>query len=276
MSRKKDWEALAPRTKSKYMAVLESAFGKKVPSYVPDYSDWPESMRAILRAAMQAYWHARGDEAKGIILAKKITHGRTLERAVVWPTIAQGTRFLAEAERTEPRAAFLLVKLCCRRGWRIEELCSTSRPNWVAGVRWGRLKVVGKGNKERVLVVGNVTKTIEELLSIPAHPPHDRSVAHDPEAKWNFPGETLARLGSSFETHRNLISRYMKRVAETAGLDPEQWHPHTLRHVFSDRYLANGGTERKLQEALGHASAETLRRYTHPSPESVGEHFEGD
>lgn len=272
--RRKDWSALQPRTQAQYQRVLERAFGKKAPSYVPAYEEWPESSRVLLRAAIQAYWTAREQPEKGLVIAAKIKKGRTVEREPTWPTPEEGNSFEAASARVGPRAAFLITRLCLRLGLRSEEMLSTPRAKWQAALRWGRLTVLGKGNKERTLQAAQLRLTIEELLALPAHSGHSQPDAA-PSA-WNVPGEVLARLGSKLGTQRNLLDRYLKRVAVSAGLDPAQWHPHTLRHVFTERLLGDGGTLRDAQFALGHARLETLERYTHPTPESVGRKMRGD
>lgn len=278
MGRRKDWDELSPRAREQYERVLERAYGKKAPTFVPDYADWPESSRSVLRAALQAWWASKEDEAKGIVLASKIKKTRAVQRVKVWPTPDEAERWLKVAATVEPRGAFLLAKICMRRGLRSEEVLSTPREAWVAALRYGRLKFIGKGDKERVLLIENFRGTIRELLDTPGALPHDGRLAakFDAAPQWGVPGEILARPGSTFGTQHNLFARYIKRVAEEAGLDPTTWKPHALRHVFSDRYMLDGGTERGLQIALGHSSLETITRYTHPTPENVGKPFRGD
>lgn len=278
MTHRKDWGALSARAQQQYLRVLSRAYGKRRPTFVPDYSAWPESSRSILRAALQAWWTNEGDEAKGVVLAKQIKHARVVQRAASWPSLEDGERWLKEAERTEPRAAYLLAKICLRRGLRSEEILSTPRSAWESAVRWGRLKFVGKGSKERVLMVENLRQTIQELLATPGNLPHDKTLAaqYSGALSWSVPGETLARPGSAYETQHNLFARYIKKVAAAAGLDVTQWKPHALRHLFSTRYLDDGGSERALQQALGHAGLETISRYTHPTPEGVGKKMRGD
>lgn len=278
MGRRKDWEELSPRTSTLYKRILERVYGKRVPSAPPDFAALPESSRATLRAALQAYWAARDDEARGIVLAKKVKKTRVVHRQAVWPSMEDAEVFLKAAADVAPRSAYLLVKFCMRRGLRSEEVLSTPRAAWESALRYGKLKFVGKGNKERTLVVDNMRGTIRELLDTPGNLPHDKSEAekYSRAPAWKVPGELLARPGSTFGTQHNLFARYIKKVAKVAGLDPAQWKPHALRHVFSDRYMNDGGTERGLQVALGHASLETITRYTHPTPEGVGKHFRGD
>ncbi len=275
MSRHKDWDELSPRSRARYERVLERVYGRKAPTFVPDYSKLPESMRLTLRAALQAYWAAKGDEGKGVNLARQIKKTRAVRRMSTWPTREEADRWLTFAERAEPRAAFLIAKVCFKRGLRSEEVLGTPREAWESAVRYGRLKFVGKGNKERVLDVASIRTTIREMLDTPGALPHDKSAATriGTAPRWSVPGELLAKPGSTLGTQRNLFARYLKKVAAAAGLDPAQWKPHALRHVFADRYR---GSPYELQQALGHASIETTMVYKHPTAEDVGRHFEGE
>ncbi len=275
MSGRKDWTELGPKTREQYERALKRAYGNKKPTFVPKHDDWPESSRSILRAALQAYWVSNGDEAKGIVLARSIKRTRRVKRAKVWPSRAEADKWLATAEKTEPRGAYLLCKVCFTRGMRAEEVLSTPRAIWQSALTYGRIKFVGKGNKERVLQTRNIERTLRELLDTPGALPHDGEEAAKFKAppRWSVPGEILARPGSSVDTQRHLLTRYIKKVAVAAGLDPASWHPHAFRHVFADRY--SGGLQ-ELQLALGHASVQTTTGYRHPTPEDVGKHFEGD
>ena len=55
--------------------------------------------------------------------------------------------------------------------------------------------------------------------------------------------------------------RLFKKIARNAGLDPERCHPHVLRHVYSMRYLSEGGTLDDLRVNLGHSSIRITQIY---------------
>lgn len=280
MPRSKDSSAQSPRTREQYERTLERAFGKRVtPDYVPNYKDWPETTRSILRAALKSYWQEKDKPEVGVALAAKIKAAPRVKRHKVWPTADEGERFEAAAEKLEDRGAFLITKLCLRFGLRSEEMLQTPRAKWHAAQRWGRLTVIGKGNKERVIASAKLAKTIEELLAISARLPwskHEAKKYGGTPPAWTVPGEILAKPGSTLGTQRNLLDRFLKRAAVAAGLDPQPWHPHNLRHVFADRYIEKGGNVRALQDLLGHESLETTAGYTHPTVESAAKHLDGE
>ena len=79
---------------------------------------------------------------------------------------------------------------------------------------------------------------------------------HRPELFLNAQGGALTRAGAFF---------ILRRLAETAGLEPGRVHPHLLRHSFATHLLEGGADLRSVQEMLGHADLATTELYTHVS-----------
>lgn len=276
MSRRRHPSAHADRTKKKYAEILRRMYGNRTPSVVPSlYEELPESMRAMLRAALKAYWYGRGDEARGILLAAKILPGRTIKRSRVWPTLEEADLFEKIGAQTEPLSAWLVTKLALRLGFRAEGLLGFTRDQANYAVRYGRVVIMEKGDVERTLPTSQIKGTLQGLLETPAMQPH-AEVDRGADQKWSTLGQVLASPGSSFETQRHLLARYLHKVASAAGLDTKIWHPHTLRHVFAERMLDRGANVSEIQAALGHASVETTMGYLHPRPEAFGSKMRGD
>ena len=112
----------------------------------------------------------------------------------------------------------------------------------------GTLRVVGKGNKERIVpvlpVVLDAIRVYQEAC------PHGLT-SEDPL----FVGKRGARLNAG------VVQRQVRKVRAMLGLG-DSATPHALRHSFATHLLAEGGDLRTIQELLGHASLSTTQRYT--------------
>lgn len=114
------------------------------------------------------------------------------------------------------------------------------------------LRVLGKGNKERVVVIG--------------HPAAEALRTYMAGAREQFKSErTRQALFLNYGGGR-LTSRWVQKLvlkyAAEAGLE-KKVHPHLLRHTFATHLLDGGADLRVVQELLGHASLATTQIYTH-------------
>jgi integrase/recombinase XerD len=129
----------------------------------------------------------------------------------------------------------------------------------------GFLRVVGKGNKERVVPIGRVAENaIAAYLS--SARPHLRGKAscRATDVSAVFLNQRGGRI--SRQSVFALVRRYGCRV----GLE---LHPHTLRHSFATHLLEGGADLRALQEMLGHADISTTQVYTHVDRRHVREEY---
>ncbi|MFZ4116036.1 MAG: site-specific tyrosine recombinase XerD [Chthoniobacterales bacterium] len=142
-----------------------------------------------------------------------------------------------------------LLELLYACGLRISELCTVRLEN--IDLQEGMIRVTGKGNKTRLVPVGQAAITaIEEYLSLAR--PNLLSPKSGAALFLSVRGHplTAARIWQ-------LVSHYAKQ----AGLE-EAIHPHQLRHSFATHLLAGGADLRIIQEMLGHASIATTQIYT--------------
>ncbi|TAK98655.1 MAG: tyrosine recombinase XerC [Rhodospirillaceae bacterium] len=110
------------------------------------------------------------------------------------------------------------------------------------------VRVVGKGNKERIVPVLPVVR--EALIA------YRKICPYAPEA--DAPLFVGAR-GKALNP--GVMQRQVRRIRALLGL-AESATPHALRHSFATHLLAKGGDLRTIQELLGHASLSTTQRYT--------------
>ncbi|HMA17198.1 MAG TPA: tyrosine recombinase XerC [Thermoanaerobaculia bacterium] len=176
---------------------------------------------------------------------------KTLPRAMTLPD----TERLLEAGEDAPfperdRALFELLYATGLRvseaaGLDLEDVDFTSR----------LLRVVGKGNKERIAPFG---ESAGEALA--AYLPLRRERRRQaPDSDGSEPVFVNARGGRL--TTRSM-ARLLKRRLRAAGL-PVEISPHALRHSFATHLLEAGADLRAIQELLGHASLSTTQKYTH-------------
>lgn len=112
------------------------------------------------------------------------------------------------------------------------------------------LRVLGKGNKERILPVGSkAISALARWLSV-------RNQYADPQETAIFVSQRGSRLS------RRSIQARLARWGILAGAD-QRLHPHLLRHSFASHMLESSGDLRAVQELLGHADIATTQVYTH-------------
>lgn len=141
-----------------------------------------------------------------------------------------------------------MLELLYATGLRVSELV-TLRPSNVDRAA-GLIRVVGKGDKERIVPFG------EEAGRWLEHWRQLRPLK--PASPFLFPG----RLGRAM-TRQNFWQR-IKSYAAMAGIRPSP-SPHTLRHAFATHLLSHGADLRAVQMLLGHANVTTTEIYTHVS-----------
>jgi len=131
-------------------------------------------------------------------------------------------------------------------------------------VNKGLIRVVGKGNKERIVPIGTkATTAIREYrkrLHIEAGIGENDNTAL-------FLNKNLGRITS------RSIARILEKTAKECGLlIPVS--PHALRHTFATHMLDAGADLRVVQELLGHRSLSTTQRYTHVSIDRLMETYD--
>ena len=144
-----------------------------------------------------------------------------------------------------------ILELIYASGLRLSEVASLdlSQVNLVTG----QIKVLGKGSKERVVLIGEMAiNALKKYLECAR--PHLLSTKTDIGALF------INRFGNRLSERS--IQKMLGNMGQKAGID-KHIYPHLLRHTFATHMLDGGADLRVVQELLGHSSLSTTQIYTH-------------
>jgi integrase/recombinase XerD len=129
----------------------------------------------------------------------------------------------------------------------------------------GVIRVVGKGDKERLVpVAGMAVHALEAYMS-------GGRARLLPRRSLKMPGDALFLNARGGRLSRQAVFEIVRTYGGRAGI--EGLHPHTLRHSFATHMLEGGADLRALQEMLGHADISTTQAYTHLDRAHIREEY---
>ncbi|MFO7768707.1 MAG: site-specific tyrosine recombinase XerD [bacterium] len=144
-----------------------------------------------------------------------------------------------------------MLEVCYGAGLRVSELLDLEQQHVLHGE--GLLRVVGKGDKERLVPLGDVAlRYTREWIEGPRRRLLEGAPVTD-VVFLNNRGRPLSRMG---------FWKIVKKYVDLAGIS-RHVTPHTLRHSFATHLLEGGADLRAVQEMLGHADISTTQIYTH-------------
>jgi integrase/recombinase XerD len=123
----------------------------------------------------------------------------------------------------------------------------------------GFVRVIGKGNKERLIPFAESVKKELNLYYDAMRKHMEIARGHEDFVFLNRRGKQLTRV---------MIFTIIKDLAEKAGIK-KNISPHTFRHSFATHLLEGGANLRAIQDMLGHESILTTEIYTHVSNKSI-------
>ena len=155
---------------------------------------------------------------------------------------------LSKPEGTRNRA---MLETLYSSGLRVSELVNLKIPNIYFDI--GFLRIIGKGNKERLVPVGReALKFIKTYLeAVRVHVPVKKEA--ESIAFLNRRGDKLTRV---------MVFTIIKNLVAACGIK-KTVSPHTFRHSFATHLIEGGADLRAVQEMLGHESITTTEIYTH-------------
>lgn len=158
-------------------------------------------------------------------------------------------RLLAACEGPYMYRDYCILMIFISCGIRISELVSLN----LTDVYKDYLRVLGKGNKERVVFFAEgCREAIDDYLAV-----RDNGKIKEEDQNALFISSRNSRI-----TVRGVEMMVDKKL-KMAGLDASRYSPHKLRHTAATLMLKNGVDTRALQEVLGHSNLNTTQIYTH-------------
>lgn len=148
-----------------------------------------------------------------------------------------------------------ILEVMYATGLRVTELISLKLDDLHLSL--GLLRTIGKGEKERIIPLGDVAIHWINIYLEQARPElmYKNKKEKSSVLFLNYKGQPFTRQG---------IWKNLKVYVTQAGIEKEVT-PHTLRHSFATHLLENGADLRVVQELLGHADISTTQIYTHIS-----------
>lgn len=144
-----------------------------------------------------------------------------------------------------------IVVLMLHLGIRLSELCQLK----ISSIQGDWIRIVGKGNKERMLPLNQTCKkAIEDYLT---------------KERPNTPSDYLFITQKKSAIHPRTVQQIIKEIAKEAGIYDKNITPHKLRHTAATLLHKNGADIRTIQQLLGHENVSTTQIYTHVEKEQL-------
>ena len=150
-----------------------------------------------------------------------------------------------------------MLELLYATGLRVTELVSLTIENM--SVQQGVVRVIGKGNKERIVPMGEEAAYWVRQFMLYGRP----VLLNGQSSDVVFPSQRAQQMTRQTFWHR------VKHYAILADIDVDALSPHVLRHAFATHLVNHGADLRVVQMLLGHTDLSTTQIYTHVAKERL-------
>ncbi len=150
-----------------------------------------------------------------------------------------------------------MLELLYATGLRVTELVSLTTDN--ISLTQGVVRVIGKGNKERIVPMGEEAAYWVEQFMLYGR----ASLLNGQFSDVVFPSKRAVQMTRQTFWHR------IKHYAILADIDSQALSPHVLRHAFATHLVNHGADLRVVQMLLGHSDLSTTQIYTHVAKERL-------
>ena len=250
-----DMQAVTPEMANKYaMNLLNN--GLKRTSINRKLSALHSFYKFLCRRSVGIMTYNPFDSDEGCIRFKNAQKNYIAKRALVTDEVK--TMFdLAKMDNSIIGVRDLLVlELLATTGMRRAEICEIKIGDIQLTQGVYAINIVGKGNKERIIVASN------EVMGIINKYMNMRGITMKDKDEYLLVSHANRKSGSG-KVSTNMIYRIVKHYAELADIDPDTISPHTLRHTFATQCIGMGTPIQDVQQLMGHASINTTELYNH-------------
>lgn len=188
-------------------------------------------------------------------------------------TLDESVSMLQNINTTDPKRDYCIITFFLNCGIRLSELVginihdvrcskdSSGREIWT-------LKVLGKGNKERIIYLNEAcVRAYNDYLDLSETDNEKRSAAGSRDMTAKTDALFLSRRNTRISNRR--VQQIVEECLRSSGLDNRGLSVHKLRHTAATLMYQNGVDVRVLKEVLGHENLNTTQIYTHISNEQM-------
>lgn len=189
-------------------------------------------------------------------IAKDLESPKIPKRLPRYLTLDESVRLLEAVDGEFALRDYAIITLFLNCGMRLSELVGINMHD----MQENSIFIRGKGNKERKVYLNDAcVAAINDYLAVR---PHDGVVDRDAL----FLSKRKTRISN------NMVYKMVKKNMERAGLDPDKYSPHKLRHTAATLMYIHGDVDvLALQEILGHEQLSTTQIYTHVDEKKLHE-----
>ncbi len=219
-------------------------------AFISRERDNTSTSRARKVSSLKSYFGYLNTKAKVLEVnpTKELEAPKLLKRLPRYLNVEESKKLLSSVNGKYSERDYAILTLFLNCGMRLSELVGININN----IKGNTLTIIGKGDKERTVYLNNSSlDAINQYLKV-------RPVDNVKDKNALFLSERKQRIS------KNMVHRIVKKYICEAGLDPQRYSTHKLRHTAATLMYKHGNVDiRALQEILGHESIATTEIYTH-------------
>ena len=221
-------------------------------------SDRDNSANARARkvSSLKSFFNYMSNKAHllDVNITKELDSPKIPSRLPVFLSLDESLKLLESVDGEFKIRDYCIITLFLNCGMRLNELVNIN----ISDIHSDRLVVTGKGNKQRTIYLNDAClSAIKNYMEVR---PKDNVI----DRRALFLSKQKTRISN------NMVYRMIKKNIERAGLDPNIYSPHKLRHTAATLMYKYGNVDvRALQEILGHEHLSTTQIYTHIDEEQL-------